>query len=264
MRALRLAAPLSGLDNWDICRAEEMILGYCAKWVEQDKDRVTLGVEKRFQLQLHDGNTMVAGSLDALIREHDSRVRLIEHKTSSKDISPGSPYWANVIAADSQISTYMQALKGMGYEATDCVYDVLRKITLLPYKATPMGDRKYTKATKNTTSRLYADQRVTDETLEEYRLRIREDIASQPQHYYVRQTVVRLDSDDEKHEDDVRGTVEMINYSRERMIYPRHPASCQRYNTMCPYHGVCSGIDNINNERSFRTARTAHEELVDG
>lgn len=259
--AMRVASMGSGIDPFDLVKAEEMMLGYTAQWGQVDW--VTIGVEMQFKFSSwtnEENDYIMTGSSDVVIRDRTAK-RIVEHKTSSQDIQPGSPYWSRVIALDPQVSTYLHGIRSMGHDVQDCVYDVVHKVLLEPHKATPEDQRTYTKATKKEPSRLYASQRSEDESLEDFRQRVRADIVSRPQFYFVRQTVVRLDHDHAEHSRDLNATAIMIAFAMEKDIFPRSPNACERFGRLCSYHPVCSGNESIDSAM-FRTAKTAHEELA--
>ena len=52
---------------------------------------------------------------------------LYEHKTTSDDISPGSPWWRRVISIDPQVTIYLNGLQASGLDCRGVVYDALRK-----------------------------------------------------------------------------------------------------------------------------------------
>lgn len=160
------------------------------------------------------------------------RARMIEHKTSTEDIGPGSAYWQRLIL-DNQISNYNTGLRALGYEPIDILYDVAKRPALRPSLATPEESREYTKpkdrackeCKKKTPAplphvetvgegddarevtcvegrivtdpggKLYANLREFDETPEEFRLRLQADIAAGPEKYYQRGVVVRLEEE---------------------------------------------------------------------
>ncbi len=76
--------------------------------------------------------------------EKNGSVILVEHKTTSEDIEITSDYWLKLML-DGQISQYYLGAKALGYEVTECLYDVIRKPSMRPYSATPEESRKYKK-----------------------------------------------------------------------------------------------------------------------
>ena len=236
----------------DFIKASELMIGYHVRW-NKEKFR-TIAVEKRFEIDC--GPYKLAGSIDALAEENGKCV-IIEHKTSSGDITPGSNYWAKITSIDSQLSTYWIAAKALGYDVREVLYDVIHAPKSGPLEATPIPIRKYTKAGK-----LYAGQRDSDETLEEYRLRLREDIEVNPEWYYCRQRFVRLEDDTGEQQLDNEMAHMMISSCHYNTHFPRNTGSCYQFGRKCDYAGVCGGTESIDNDRVFRTAETQHEELL--
>ncbi len=245
-------------DPFDMVKTVTLLAGYTTRW--GDEDYVTIDVEKNFRLD-YDTFGMV-GSIDALV-QRGGIIENVEHKTTAADISVGADYWRHVDTMDPQVSTYMAASRSLGYDVRDTLYDVIRKPTILPYKATPEDAKKYTKPTRaEPVPRLYANQREEDETPAEYGERLTADIVSKPDWYFQRRTVVRLEHDDAEHELDVLQTAQLIAFCAERGTWPRTPSACERYGRLCDYHEVCSGLTTIDDGTRFRTAAKQHEELA--
>lgn len=283
------------VDPFALVKAEELMRGYSARWGDEPIE--TIAVEKVFDIRLVNPETgrasktyRVQGAIDVLARR-GTKIIQVEHKTTSSDITPGADYWRRVSALDPQVSTYQSALRALGYEDVETLYDVVRKVDLRPQKATPEDQRKYTKETAcpfckkkgnvpgphrvskeaepevycvdgRVPSRLYANQRETDETPEEFRLRVREHIAAHPERYFARGPVVRLEHDEREHAGDVWQTAAMIRMSENSGHWPRNPGACERFHRLCDYFDVCSGMASIDDDTRFRTAEHAHEELV--
>lgn len=258
-------------DEFDLVKAECLIAGYTTRWGDEPYE--TVAVEKIFSMPLHidvDGSETpsleLSGSIDAICRidipHHAATVYNVEHKTTSSDISPGSDYWRHVTTLDSQVSTYATASRSMGYDIRGTIYDVIRKPEILPLKATPEESKKYTKPTKSEPlPRLYANQRETDETPEEYRERLTADIIARPDWYFARQIIVRLDTENESHAQDVRQTAQMISVSEDHSAWPRSPGSCKQYGRWCDFHPVCSGESSIDDGTRYEHKAHQHEEL---
>lgn len=176
---------------------------------------------------------------------------VVEHKTTSSDITPGSTYWRK-LTLDTQVSQYLGATEGV----EGMLYDVIRKPSLRPFKATPEAERKHTKA-----GALYANQREADETTEEYAARLRADISEDPNKYYARGIIVRLPSERIEAARDTWLVAGSIRESMRLDAWPRNPGSCDAYGRTCDYWAVCAGETTIQDDTRFRTAETPHEEL---
>lgn len=187
---------------------------------------------------------------------------IMEHKTSSEDIGLGSIFWRK-LTLDAQISNYMVGARALGFEPDGVLYDVLRKTSLEPLMATPIESRKYTKPTKtDPVSRLYANQRERDESPEEYRDRVLEDIAKRPDYYYQRGVVVRLEEEERDAAFDAWQTADQIRVSHNENRWPRNVDACSQFNRLCDYWPVCSGEATIDDPMLFAKGPT-HPELAD-
>lgn len=72
-------------------------------------------------------------------------VWVVEHKTANADIGPGTTYWKRLVL-DGQVSTYLPGTRALGHaDVRGVLYDVIRKPTIRPLKATPPEQREYTK-----------------------------------------------------------------------------------------------------------------------
>jgi hypothetical protein len=187
-------------------------------------------------------------------------ILIIERKSAGEDISPGSLYWMRLIM-DVQISTYLDLAESLGIVADGVLYDVLYKPKLKPLQATPVDQRKYTKATKNEPSHLYANQRDRDETPEEYGQRVLQSIAEAPDKHYQRREIVRLQSEREEARADTWQTACAIRDARRLKVFPRNPDSCFQWFRECDYFKACSGQIDINDPLFYRRVERRHEEL---
>lgn len=226
-------------------------------------------------------------------------IYVVEHKTSSLDIGAGTPYWRR-LTLDSQVSNYLRGAKSTGLDARGVLYDVVRKVGLQPYAATPEEQRKYTapkdKACpeckkKNPTpaphmvnasgkdeperlvacvdgrvvtdpgGKLYANLRDRDETIDEYRERVRTDIGNNPEKYYQRGVVVRLPEEERDAAFDTWNVGREIRESQLAQRWPRNPDACDAYNSLCAYFDVCTGAASIDDPTRFAFKESTHTEL---
>lgn len=247
-------------DAFALVTAEELLLGYTARWGDEEYE--CLAVEQQFEIPLINPETnapsrtyRIGGKFDGIIADRKGQL-VLEHKTSGSDIEPGSLYWKKVRTLDTQVSLYMNGARVLGFVPRACLYDVVRKPGIRPLKATPVESRKYLKGTTT----LYANQRAHDETSEEYRLRLRADIQEKPERYYGREEIVRLDADSKEHAFDTWQQARMMREAELAGFAPRNPDSCSEYGG-CPYLPVCTNEASIDDDTLYRTAETTHEEL---
>jgi len=249
-----------GADPVSLIIAEELMALYDATWGAEPYE--VLAVEAEFQTDLRNPETGAAsrtfrlgGKIDAVVRDtNDGRVLIVEHKTSSDDISPGSDYWKR-LQIDNQVSTYFVGARAIGYDVQACLYDVIGKPRMRPLKATPESDRRYKKD-----GSLYANQRAEDESLDDFRIRLREELQSNPGRWLQRGEVVRLESEEQDAAFDLWQVSSQIREADRTGRHPRNPSQCSAYGRTCEFFDVCTGTTSLDDPR-FRRASDAHEEL---
>lgn len=250
------------LDEFDQIRAEVLMRGYDARW-SQAEDIEILHVEQQFITTLRNPLTGaasrtydLAGKLDALVRSRaDGRAYVVEHKTSSDDISFGSQYWEK-LRIDAQVSTYFEGTRALGHEPAGCLYDVIGKPKHKPKLATPEADRRYTKA-----GVLYAADRDRDETAAEYGLRLAEVIKADLDKWYRRGFIVRLPEEEREAAFDAWQTARRMREDKAAGIYPRNPNACERFGRLCDYFAFCTRAASLDDPTRYQRVDNVHPEL---
>lgn len=280
--ALTLAAVQGEADPFDRVRAEELLRGYHYRW--QDEPYEVLAVEQQFEADLVNPATgaksklfRLGGKIDAVVRDlRTGQVLIVEHKTSSEDISPGSEYWKR-LRMDGQVSIYFAGARTLGHDVAGCLYDVLGKPGLRPSNVPLVdeggvkivldaaGERVRTKDGKKW--RESADSasgyvlQTRPETPEEFRGRLVQAISAEPDRYYSRGEVVRLEAELTEWQYDVWRLAQQIREEQRAGFAPRNPDSCVRYGRTCPFFPVCSGEGSLDDATRYRRITQTHEEL---
>lgn len=257
------------LDPFELVRAEEMLLGYSCAWWSAPYD--VLDVEAEFDAPLVNPDTdasstvfRLGGKIDCILRERATGFDvLLESKSTSEDCSDGSPYWLRTLMSP-QLSTYMVGIRALGYAPKKLIWDVLHRPAHRPLEATPEEARKYTKPTKaEPVPRLYANQRETDETPAEFRLRVRQSILDNPSKFYNRGVPVMLKRDELDAAYDTWHTALAIDEGRISQRFPRNPDACSGFGqSPCTFLPVCSGGADISDPFRYRKVAYIHEELT--
>lgn len=237
--------------------------GYIDKWQVSDSDKYEhVAAEVGFEAPLMNPETggvsktwVLAGKIDAIAREKATgKLVIVEHKTAGQDIGPGSDYWRK-IPIDGQVSGYYVGAQANGYEVSNCLYDVIRKPTIKPLKATPPERRKY-----NKDGSLSKTCRELDETPQEWYERLKADIAERPDYYYARLEVARSEGDLMEYLFDMWAVGREISDAERLDRWSRNPQSCSVFGT-CEYFDVCTGCASLDDVTLFRTAEKVNEEL---
>lgn len=256
-------AAIKAEDPYEAAKARVMMIGYHLRWSAELEYFEVLGVEVKFEVELRNPATgaasrtwRLAGKVDVLVRDIRTRQkRLIEHKTSAEDLSPGSNYFKR-LRIDGQVSVYFEGARSLGHDVADCIYDVLGKPSHRPLKATPEESRKYTKG-----GQLYAAQRDRDETPEEYEARIGAAVAEAPEKYFVRVEVVRLE---EEMKDALLDVWQLGQELREAELAgrkPKNPEHCITIFGTCSFFPVCTGEASLDDTTLFQRIEDVHPEL---
>lgn len=256
-----LEAPeANDLDPFDRVRAQELMLGYDARW--GDEPLMVELVEAEFECDLRNPETgrpsqtwRLAGKIDA-IATRESVPWIVEHKTTSEDVSPGSTYWQK-LRLDTQVSTYFLGAESLGYDVRGCIYDVIKKPALRPLEATPEDKRKY-----KADGSLYAAQRDRDETPEEFRERFRAYVQDHLTELFVRGDVVRMQGELDDANFDLWQTARLIREAELADRHPRNPDACFQWSRACEYWEVCTGSASLGDATRFRKVETPNEELT--
>jgi hypothetical protein len=266
--AAALTAVQSEADAFDRVRAEELLIAYFVRWKHEAYE--VLGVEVPFRASIVNPTSgarsrtfELGGKIDAIVRELGTgRVLIVEHKTTSEDVTLGGVYWRR-LRLDHQVSNYLAGARAMGFDAVGCVYDVLCKSSLKPYKATPEADRRYVIDKQTKERRLDARQRERDETPEEFRARIRDAISREPDGYFARGEVVRSEDDERDAAYDVWNVAREMRDAERAQRFPRNPHAClSPFGLACDFYDVCTHTASLDDPTRFRVAETTHEELA--
>jgi hypothetical protein len=110
--------------------------------------------------------------------------------------------------------------------------------------------------------RLHANQRHTDETLEEYEERLTTEVAERPDDFLSRGVVVRLESELPRMRQELIDTIEAMRAMDVMGIAPPNHDACVRGRDFCAFFAACSGRADINDEHIYPRGE-AHPELAD-
>jgi hypothetical protein len=282
--------PGAAFDPLAQATVEELLRGYHHRWVGEPLQ--TVFVEQRFEVDLVNPATGAAsrtfrlgGKMDAGVVAREplgcgapAGQLLVEHKTTSEDIGLGSTYWQR-LRLDSQVSTYFVGAEASGFAPLGCLYDVIRKPSIRPVDVPVLDEdgvrivldsknrRVLTKDGKKWRETGDTEQGFTlqkrPETPDQWRARLRADIAEDPERYYQRGHVVRLEDELRDGMFDVWQLARLIREAELAERYPRNPDACFQFGRPCDFFDVCTGVASLDDPSRFRRATTAHEELVD-
>ena len=142
-------------DPFDLAKAVALMACYHGHWVSQSTRWRVHAVEAEFRIPLINPRSGrrsrrydLGGKIDLVIEVLDgpwAGFYVVEHKTSTEDISPASLYFQK-LRLDDQCTIYIEGARSLGFPVRGVIYDVIRRPTLSPLTATPEDARTYTKA----------------------------------------------------------------------------------------------------------------------
>lgn len=278
MTALNAALSEIQIDNADptaaliAAKVRGLLIGYDARW--KDAGWETLSTEETFHLPIVNPETGAksrtftqAGKFDGIIAR-DGRKYLLEHKTTSEDVSdPNAPYWRR-LTIDSQVSSYVLAKWQQGDKLDGTVYDVIRKPGIRP-KEIAKADLQHIMTSRSyfgfevpveTQNRLVQENKPR-ECPELYAMRLASECIENPEKYFQRRVIPRLDQDIAEYADELWDVGQAIIHARAKNAHYRNSGACMEYGTPCRFLGICSGIDSANSEK-WRKVESVHDELA--
>ena len=158
-----------------------------------------------------------------------------EIKTTSESIEPGGHYWRRLIL-DPQGSLYLRAAKSTGRDVIGLSWDVLRRPAHRP------SEKK-------------------QESPQAFQDRVLDAIRAEPEKYYQRGNVVRLDADLREADRDVWLTAIQIREARRLNAWTRNPDACMQYGRVCDYMATCCGEAEITDPTLYQVRVRRHTEL---
>jgi len=231
------------------CRG--LLAGYHARWA--DAEYLPVAVERVVQSDLWNPETgrksrsfTVAGKIDLSAAFRD-RVVLMDHKTTSEDISdPNSPYWRQLIV-EGQPSHYMLLEWLNARKADDAVWDVVRKPAISP-KLLTKAEARSAAVTHEYFGRHIADESILAlnvekprETLEMYEARLAHDCTlARPEWYFQRRSIPRLDAELHEYAVELWEHGQEILHARNTGRHARNSGACMLYGGPCKFLGICS------------------------
>lgn len=248
-----------------------LLRGYSVRW--KDSPYIPQAIEQFVEAELRNPETSaqsrtfrIAGKLD-VVADYGGRRVLIDHKTTSDEISdPNSPYWRQ-LSVESQVNHYMllEWLNGRKFDAA--VWDVTKKPTISPKKLAKKDQAAVVSL------REYYSYKVPQsfidtcqswdgrETLEMYEARVANDCtAERPEWYFQRRSVPRLDRELHEYATELWHHSQDLISTRRHDRHVRNSGACMLYGSPCKFLGICSGHDDPESD-NWRRKENVHVEL---
>lgn len=245
-----------------------LIVGYDARWKNDGWE--TLEIEQSFHLPVinpdsgHPSRTFThAGKKDGIVRWPASGKRMLkEHKTCNEDISdPNAPYWQR-LEIDSQLSHYMLSEWQSGRKLDGTLFDVTRKPGIKPRDISKANQRLLVVhgeyfGQKNVPLHL---RNLDHENADLFELRLISETLEKPNFYFGRRIINRMDDEIVEFSRELWDVGQSILDARNKDAHYRNSNSCNQYNSVCPFLGVCSKKDTLQSDKWIQN-HERHPEL---
>lgn len=257
-------------DSLIAAKVRGLMAGYHARWngapyeVESVEETVTADLYNP-ATKARSRTFKIAGKLDITATYEGKRV-IVDHKTTSEDITdPNSPYWRQ-LAIDTQASHYI-LLEWMNGRLVDyALWDVIRKPSIAPRALTKLeakGIQFTARYFGRDVSRasVAAAQETGRENLELYEARLAHDCTvERPNWYFGRRLVPRLNAEIVEYATDLWNDGQELITARANDRHSRNPGACLMYGRPCKFLGICSGHDTPDSDKWTRKT-WMHNEL---
>lgn len=231
--------------------AVAMVRGYARRYAG-DMILKTVAVELPFALPILNPatgqkcrNFVSGGKIDWIAELPDGQLALVDHKTTSDDITPGSDYWRRMLL-DSQISRYVLAARDKGFDIRTTIYDVVKKPGIKPRNVTK-AERGLATSRGDYHGLVLTGACPERETPAMYGARLLADMVERPAFYFARMEIPRLDADLQEFRAESWALQRMIREcelnqeSWGKSAWPRNTGACtQPYR--CQFLDVCRGM----------------------
>jgi hypothetical protein len=172
----------------------------------------------------------LAGKIDAVV-EYDGNHYVLEHKTTSFDVTPHSSYWQSLFMSG-QVAGYSLGLSASGIVVDGSIIDAVKKPAIRPKKiAKKDRDAIETELMwlgKEVSQDDVAELRANDwkETPHFYCMRVEQVMLDDIDKYFCREVVVKTPAQLKEFTAEIVATVQMIERSRHSQQHVRHLGSC--------------------------------------
>ena len=187
-----------------------------------------------------DPGLVMRGYIDVL-----TEARVIDHKTTSANLTPSK------LASMSRSPQAIEYILAAPASVTEAVWDCIRVKRESRRLKTPIAGQEFYKTTrkgKYTAGQPKPGTNLEDETWDEFKMRLVEDIAAKPNDYFARVTIRPTEEELDKRRYDIWATSKMMQRAIEDKAFPRFEGSCEQYGG-CEYKPICwEGVDPMNSE----------------
>lgn len=226
-------------DDFETEQIHGMAAAYRQQYHEWMAHCTVHSIEQHFTVPLLRDGYRIHGYLDKVLETPNEGLAIVDHKTTTEDLGPGSKYFTR-LEHDPQSTIYLLLATLNHWEVDTIIWDITRKPTIRPKK---MAKKDYNKIVE------------TGEYLGyplEFPERVHEDGRESPECYgirvflwcmnnrvFCRHNIIRTADVTEEQLAAIHGTSRMIDACRVCNNWPQNFGACFNYGRPCDYSPVC-------------------------
>ena len=250
---------VSELEGIELAKAKALMYGYNAKWGELEWQ--SLSVEESVAFPIVETEWQFAGKIDTLVTGYGKERVMMEHKTTTIDLTDKSnPYFLR-LSFEAQLSRYHLAMYLNKRPLDATIYDIIRKLSIKP-KTIPIGNDK---AKAGTRAEIYRERTYygmdvgssvdcesppSKECLRLYYLRCLHTVLSEPDKYYARVgNITRGGTQLLDTYEQLTKIAKDIDWAETDDGWYQNTNSCNSYNSPCEYISLCRGTSQPDDDR---------------
>lgn len=179
-------------------------------------------------------------TLDGLATTEKGDLVVVDQKTTTSDISPGSWFWEK-LQVTLQPGIYIWAARAHSYSVSHALWDAVKRPTMA--RRTEAIEPEYYKVNCKGGAKgdLKAGTGVPAETVPEFARRVRSTMLAEPSKWFQRAPVYRLDDELNACLEDVQQEVRRLLWAWDNNEFPRNTSSCWAFGRRCEYFEICAG-----------------------
>ncbi len=241
----------SGLDVDLSCLVAGTAAAYASYW---EGTLHYQAVELELETELRNPRLTYLTILDGIAETASGTRVVVEHKSTESDIRPGSWYWERT-QLDTQASAYIWAARAAGYAVEHVEWDAIKRPNL-KRRIEDVPPEYYVKAGKwGSAGDLKPGTGIPAEQPAEFAKRVRDNAIAEPETYFQRAPVVRLDDELEAALADVEQVGAQILSAWDGDAWPRNPSSCFAFGQRCEFWEVCTGAAQPTDDSLYQIKR---------
>lgn len=237
------------LSEIDKVKAAVLLTGYDQMWSEFDWQ--VIDTEREVTFEIPQTAWSYSGKVDTLVTGYGEQLVMVEHKTTTQDLSDKTAVYFSKLSFDEQIGRYHLAQWLMGEPLSQTIYDCLRKITIRPKRVTLeqkdvlLAEGTYLGQPLEAAALIPPEEieALGVETPELYEIRCRQAVLGDLDKHYARCGNIHRSTEQMV---DTLGVLQQIAIDIDNAMAYNHwyqnTQSCKAFNSPCEFLPLCMGI----------------------